>query len=81
MKAKKSYGQHFLTSEVISERIANSLSLTETYNDVLEVGPGQGMLTKYLLEKDYNLDIQLSFTNSNSSTLHLYKSDSKNAMV
>lgn len=57
MKAKKSYGQHFLTSEVISERIANSLSLSETYNDVLEVGPGQGMLTKYLLEKDYNLKV------------------------
>ncbi|MFK7949221.1 MAG: 16S rRNA (adenine(1518)-N(6)/adenine(1519)-N(6))-dimethyltransferase RsmA [Saprospiraceae bacterium] len=57
MKAKKSYGQHFLTSEVISERIANSLSLTETYNDVLEVGPGQGMLTKYLLEKDYTLKV------------------------
>ena len=57
MKAKKSYGQHFLTSEVISERIANSLSLTDTYNDVLEVGPGQGMLTKYLLEKAYNLKV------------------------
>jgi 16S rRNA (adenine1518-N6/adenine1519-N6)-dimethyltransferase len=46
-----------LTSEVISERIADSLSLTETYNDVLEVGPGQGMLTKYLLEKPYNLKV------------------------
>lgn len=57
MKAKKSYGQHFLTSEVISERIANSLLLTETYNDVLEVGPGQGMLTKYLLGKDYHLKV------------------------
>ena len=57
MKAKKSYGQHFLNSEVISERIANSLLLTETYNDVLEVGPGQGMLTKYLLDKDYKLKV------------------------
>ena len=44
MRAKKSYGQHFLTSEAISERIANSLELTATYNDVLEVGPGKGML-------------------------------------
>ena len=57
MKAKKSYGQHFLTSEVISERIANSLALTDTYSDVLEVGPGKGMLTKYLLEKDYHLKV------------------------
>jgi len=57
MKAKKSYGQHFLTSEVISERIADSLELTDTYNDVLEVGPGQGMLTKYLLKGNYNLKV------------------------
>ena len=57
MKAKKSYGQHFLTSEVISERIANSLLLSETYENVLEVGPGQGMLTKYLLDKDYQLKV------------------------
>ena len=57
MKAKKSYGQHFLTSEVISQRIADGLMLTDTYNDVLEVGPGQGMLTKYLLEKPYNLKV------------------------
>lgn len=57
MRAKKSYGQHFLTSEAISENIANSLELTETYNDVLEVGPGKGMLTKYLLEKEYHLKV------------------------
>ncbi len=55
MKAKKSYGQHFLTSEAIAERIANSLTLTTQYNKVLEVGPGMGMLTKYLLEQPYEL--------------------------
>lgn len=71
MKAKKSYGQHFLTSEVISERIADSLSLTDKYNDVLEVGPGKGMLTKYLLEKEYNLKVveadrdMVSYLNAN----------------
>ena len=54
MKAKKSYGQHFLTSEDISRRIANSLSM-EGYNRILEVGPGQGMLTKYLLQKEADL--------------------------
>ncbi|MEL7021019.1 MAG: 16S rRNA (adenine(1518)-N(6)/adenine(1519)-N(6))-dimethyltransferase RsmA [Bacteroidota bacterium] len=55
MRAKKSYGQHFLTNEVISERIADSLLRTADYDKVLEVGPGQGMLTKYLLQKDYEL--------------------------
>lgn len=55
MKAKKSYGQHFLTNEELSSNIADSLILTDTYDKVLEIGPGKGMLTKYLLEKDYEL--------------------------
>ena len=55
MKAKKSYGQHFLTSEEISSNIADGLQLKDAYKKVLEVGPGQGMLTKYLLEKDFEL--------------------------
>lgn len=55
MRAKKSYGQHFLTSEAISERIADSLVRRSEYNKVLEIGPGKGMLTKYLLENDYQL--------------------------
>ncbi len=55
MKAKKSYGQHFLNSEITAQRIADALSLTDQYQRVLEVGPGQGMLTKYLLEKPFEL--------------------------
>jgi len=51
VKAKKHLGQHFLTDESIAERIADSLSLTD-YNHVLEIGPGMGVLTKYLLKKD-----------------------------
>ncbi len=49
MKAKKSYGQHFLREEPIAQRIAESLQLLDTYQDILEIGPGMGMLTKYLL--------------------------------
>ena len=55
MKAKKSYGQHFLVNETISEDIATSLRLTDQYDKVLEIGPGQGMLTKYLLQQPYEL--------------------------
>jgi len=54
LKAKKSYGQHFLVDEAVSSQIADSLLLENGLNNVLEVGPGKGMLTKYLLEKDYN---------------------------
>lgn len=49
MYAKKSYGQHFLKNDSIAERIAESLQQAERTGQVLEVGPGQGMLTKHLL--------------------------------
>lgn len=56
MRAKKSYGQHFLTNEHYAQRIAQSLQQTESYGRrVLEVGPGRGMLTKYLLQEHYDL--------------------------
>jgi 16S rRNA (adenine1518-N6/adenine1519-N6)-dimethyltransferase len=55
MQAKKSFGQHFLTNEGIAQRIADSLQMEGAPQRVLEVGPGKAMLTKYLLEKDYEL--------------------------
>jgi 16S rRNA (adenine1518-N6/adenine1519-N6)-dimethyltransferase len=57
MRAKKSFGQHFLTNEGIAQRIAGSLTTVNGSlgSNVLEIGPGKGMLTKYLLEKDLNL--------------------------
>ena len=51
VRAKKHLGQHFLTDESIAERIADSLSY-KGYDHVLEIGPGMGVLTKYLLKKD-----------------------------
>lgn len=51
VKAKKHLGQHFLTDENIAAKIVDSLSF-ENYSQVLEVGPGMGVLTKYLLDKD-----------------------------
>ena len=50
VKAKKHLGQHFLTDESIAQKIADSISL-ENYSKILEIGPGMGVLTKYLLEK------------------------------
>jgi 16S rRNA (adenine1518-N6/adenine1519-N6)-dimethyltransferase len=51
VKAKKHLGQHFLKDENIAKKIADTLSLKD-YKDVLEIGPGMGVLTKYLLKKD-----------------------------
>jgi 16S rRNA (adenine1518-N6/adenine1519-N6)-dimethyltransferase len=50
VKAKKHLGQHFLTDESIAKDIADALSGIG-YDDVLEIGPGMGVLTKYLLPK------------------------------
>ena len=50
VKAKKHLGQHFLNDESIAQKIADSLSLSG-YQNILEIGPGMGVLTKYLLEK------------------------------
>lgn len=51
VRAKKHLGQHFLTDQNIARNIVDSLSF-EGYKKVLEVGPGMGVLTKFLLEKD-----------------------------
>ena len=59
MRAKKSYGQHFLTNEHYAANIAAALELTDQYDWALEVGPGRGMLTKHLLERraDFRLKV------------------------
>jgi 16S rRNA (adenine1518-N6/adenine1519-N6)-dimethyltransferase len=46
---KKSLGQHFLTDEDVCQKIISSLS-EQSYTQLLEVGPGGGALTKYLIE-------------------------------
>lgn len=49
MKKIKALGQHFLTDETVVERMVESLVLSKNEkNIVVEVGPGEGMLTKYL---------------------------------
>ena len=50
VKAKKHLGQHFLIDESIAAAIAATLNF-EGYEEVLEIGPGMGVLTKYLLDK------------------------------
>lgn len=54
VRAKKHLGQHFLKDEVVAKKIADTLNLIG-YSSVLEIGPGTGVLTKYLLEKDIDL--------------------------
>jgi len=56
VRAKKHLGQHFLNDEQIAKNIANSLS-EKGYENVLEIGPGMGVLTKYLLQKKFTTHV------------------------
>jgi 16S rRNA (adenine1518-N6/adenine1519-N6)-dimethyltransferase len=54
VSAKKHLGQHFLKDENIAKKIADTLTL-KGYKNVIEIGPGMGVLTKYLIQKDIDL--------------------------
>jgi 16S rRNA (adenine1518-N6/adenine1519-N6)-dimethyltransferase len=52
VRAKKSLGQHFLKDRKIAARIVDSLA-GKGYDSVLEIGPGMGILTGFLLERNF----------------------------
>jgi len=54
VRPKKHLGQHFLTDPAIAARIVNSLQVPSG-DTVLEIGPGTGVLTELLLEKEIRL--------------------------
>ncbi len=56
VRPKKFLGQHFLKDKNIALRIVNSLILEKEANHVIEIGPGTGVLTQYLLS---NPEIEL----------------------
>ena len=55
VKAKKHLGQHFLKDLSIAEDIVNQLTLKE--NTILEIGPGMGVLTQFLITKNIDLHV------------------------
>lgn len=80
-RLKKSLGQHFLKDEIIIQQIISALSET-SFNQLLEVGPGGGALTRHLLKlKNINfkaveldeekiLHLQKSFASNNPQIIH-----------
>lgn len=72
VRAKKSLGQHFLTDLSIAQNIVEALE-TEGYDEAagggrfetLEVGPGMGVLSQYLLERD-DIDLKMVEIDSES---------------
>ena len=49
VRPKKHLGQHFLKDLTIADNIANGLTGHGDYHKVLEIGPGMGVLTQFLL--------------------------------
>ena len=52
VRAKKALGQHFLTDQRIAQDIVAALEVQEKPFPVLEIGPGMGVLTQYLLQRE-----------------------------
>ncbi len=71
VRAKKALGQHFLTDLSIAQRIAESLDTQEPQTaphipvPTLEIGPGMGVLTQYLLQRP-DLDMKMVEIDSES---------------
>ena len=62
VRAKKSLGQHFLTDQKIAQAIVAALGGPA---EVLEIGPGMGVLTQYLLQRE-ELDLKMVEVDSES---------------
>ena len=54
VRAKKKLGQHFLTDLNIAKRISDTLDFN-SYDRIVEIGPGMGVLTQFLLTKTNDL--------------------------
>lgn len=50
VRPKKHLGQHFLADPNIARNIVGALQLPDEVKEVLEIGPGMGVLTQYLLQ-------------------------------
>lgn len=70
VRAKKHLGQHFLTDKNIAAKIVDSLKPEGRYNHVLEVGPGMGILSDFLLQKP---EYEVSLIDIDEESFHYLK--------
>ena len=79
VRAKKHLGQHFLNDLRIASDITTLLS--KNTKNVIEIGPGMGMLTQFLLKKDYKTQVveidreSVSYLRRNYPNLNIYDGD------
>ena len=65
VRAKKALGQHFLTDQGVARAIVAALSADSPVRDVLEIGPGMGVLSQYLVRRE-DIDLKLIEIDSES---------------
>lgn len=72
VRPKKHLGQHFLTDMDVAEKIANTIPKDFPCSKILEIGPGTGVLTQFLL-KNYEQELTVCEIDRESVTyLQLY---------
>lgn len=79
VRAKKHLGQHFLNDENIAKKIVGSLS--QDNDNVLEIGPGMGILTKYLIQRDHIHLKAIEVDNESVEYLHDKFPEMKNNII
>jgi len=76
VKAKKHLGQHFLTDKNICRKIAKQYGSHQGCNRVLEIGPGMGALTAFMLEDELDVTVMeidtesIAYLNEHFPALH-----------
>lgn len=79
VRAKKYLGQHFLNDLNVAQKITDSLSY-QNYKTILEIGPGMGVLTQYLLKKDSEIYV-IEIDKESVSYLRNHFSDLQNKII
>ncbi len=76
VKAKKHLGQHFLTDKNICRKIAKQYGRHQDCNRVLEIGPGMGALTAFMIEDGLDVTVMeidtesIAYLNEHFPKLH-----------
>ena len=80
VKPKKYLGQHFLLDNTVSQRIAEAIKIEKKVN-LLEIGPGTGALTQFLMGENINLIAyeldkdSITYLNKNFPKLNVHNQD------
>lgn len=73
VRAKKQLGQHFLTDLNIAKETVAAFNSNQSFKKCIEVGPGMGVLTQFLLDRE---DLDLHIIDIDKESIEYLKSES-----